>query len=161
VLIPYAKEIIGDHQCGFRRNRSTTDHIFCIRQILEKKWEYNEVHQLFIDFKKTYNSVRREVLRKILIEFGIPRKLVRSIKMSLTETYSRVRVGKNVSDKFAIGNGLKQGDALSPMLFNFALVYAIRRVQVNQDGLKLNGTHQLLAYADDVNILGGSIHTPK
>jgi len=52
-LIPYAKEIIDDHQCGFRRNRSTIDYIFCIRQILEKKWEYNEpVHQLLIDFKK-------------------------------------------------------------------------------------------------------------
>jgi len=59
-LIPYVKEIIVDHQCGFRRNRSTIDHIFCIRQILEKKWEYNEeVHQLIIDFKKVYDSVRR------------------------------------------------------------------------------------------------------
>jgi len=55
---PYAEEIIGDHQCGFRRNRSTTDYIFCIRQILEKKWEYNKaMHQLFIGLKKVYDSV--------------------------------------------------------------------------------------------------------
>ena len=88
-LIPYAEEDIRDYQCGFRRNRSTTDHtrIFCIRQILEKKWEYNEiVHQLFIDFKKACDSVRREVLYNILIEFGVPQKLVRLIKVCLTET---------------------------------------------------------------------------
>ena len=65
--------------------------------------------------------------------------------MCLTETYSRVRVGKNVSDMLPIRNGLKPGDALSPLLFNLALEYAIRRVQVNQDGLKLNDTHRLLA----------------
>jgi hypothetical protein len=74
-LTPYVGEIIGDHECGFRRNRSTTDHIFYIHQILEKTWEYNEaVHQLFIDFVKAYDSVRKEVLYNILIEFGIPMK---------------------------------------------------------------------------------------
>ena len=70
-------------------------------------------------------------------------------------------MGKNVSDRSLIRNALKQGDALTRMLFNFALDYAIRRVQVNQDGLKLNGTNQLLVYADVVNVWGRSIHTVK
>jgi len=62
---------------------------------------------------------------------------------------------------FPVRNGLKQGDAATPLLFNFSLQYAIRRVQVNQDGLKLNGALKLLVYADDVNILCGSVRTVK
>jgi len=60
---------------------------------------------------------------------------------------------------FPIRNGFKQEDTLSPILFNFALEYAIRRVQENQDGWKLSGTHQLFIHANDVNILGGSVRT--
>jgi hypothetical protein len=100
-FIPYAEEIIGDHQCGFQRNRSTTDNIFCICQILEKKLEYNEaVHQLFIVLKKSYDSVRREALCNILIEVGVPNKLVRLIKMCLPKMCNRVRVGKNLLTGF-------------------------------------------------------------
>jgi len=69
--------------CGFQCNRSTTDHIFSICQILEKRWEYIEaVHQLFIDLKTGYDSVKKEVLCNILTEFGIPMILVRLIKVS-------------------------------------------------------------------------------
>jgi hypothetical protein len=125
-------------------------------------WEYNETApQLFTDFRKAYNSVRREVLYNMLIEFGVPMKLVRVIKMCLNETYSKVYKGKYLSDSFPIRNGLKQGDDLSLLFFNFALEHAIRKVQENQVGLKLNGTHQLLPYADDVNLLEDNIDAIK
>jgi hypothetical protein len=80
-LTQYVNEMIGHYQCGFRRNRSTTDQIFYFRHIVQKKWEYSRtVHQLFIDFRKAYDSVKREVLYNILLKFCIPKKLVRLIR---------------------------------------------------------------------------------
>ena len=105
-LNPHAEEIIGDHQCRFWRNRLI--NIFYNRQILKKKWEYNEaLHQLFLYFKKAYDSVRRDVLPNILFEFGIPMKMVRVIKICLNWIYCRFLVGKHLSDMFLIRNGLK------------------------------------------------------
>jgi hypothetical protein len=78
--------------------------------------------------------------------------------MCLNETHSKVRIGKHLSDSFLSKNGPKQGNALTPLFFNFALD-AIRKVQENKVGLKLNGTYQLLAYACSVNLLGDNVVT--
>jgi hypothetical protein len=114
-----------------------------------------------MDFKKAYDSVRREILYNILIKSGIPMKLVRLIKTCLNETYSKFHIGKHLSAKFPIKNGLKQADILSPLLFNFALEYVIWKVQENRVGLKLNETHPLLGSADSMNLLGYNIDTIK
>ena len=115
------------------------------------------MYRLFIDFKKACDSVRREVLYH-LIEFDISMKLVRLI-MCLNETCNRIRVGKHLSDMFR--NWFETGRCFIVIAFQLCFRLCIRRVQVNQDGLKLNGTHQLLVYADNVNILDGSVHTVK
>jgi hypothetical protein len=119
-LTAYVDEIIGDHQCGFRRNRSTTDNIqlFCTRHILKNKWEYNEtLHRLLIDSEKAYVSIRS--ILKYFHWIDIPVKLVRLIKMILNEICSKVLTGKKVSDVFLVQIGLKKWEALSPLLLTF------------------------------------------
>jgi hypothetical protein len=79
----------------------------------------------------------------------------------IKRNFRKARVGEHLSDNFHIQNGLKQGDTLSPLLLNVSLKYATRNMQENQAGLKLNGTHKLLLYADDMNLLGDNIDTIK
>jgi hypothetical protein len=87
--------------------------------------------------------------------------LVQLIKKCLNEMYNEVCIGKYLSDNFFIQNGLKQGGALTPLLSSFALLCTNRKVKENQVGLTLNGTHQLLFYADDVNLLCDNIDAIK
>ena len=111
-----------------------------------------------MDFERPM-TIKRESVYDIPIKFGVPKKLVKLIKTCLDGTQSKVRIENFfLSSCFPIENGLKEGDVLLPLLFNFA-EYAIRKVQETNLGLDINGTHQVLAYADDVNLIGNDIRT--
>jgi hypothetical protein len=95
----------------------------------------------------------------VLIELGIPLKLVKFIGICVNETTRDVQIDASLSDTFSINKRLKQTDTLSPLLFKCAMEYATRKVRQKRERLKLNGTYQLLVFADKVNLLGGSTHT--
>lgn len=154
-MAPQVEHLLGDYQCGFRSNRSTTDQIFTIRQILEKCYEYRvDVHQLYIDFKQAYDSVRRKDLYSAMKELGIPHKLIRLVQMTLRQTDCKVKIEGEISKGFEVNQGLRQGDVLSTLLFNIALEKVMRRVdESNPGGTLFNRITQNLAYADDIVLL--------
>ena len=98
--------------------------------------------------------MKRESLYDNLIKFGIPKKLDMHWR-----TQSKITIGNSLSSIFLIENSLKQEGALSPLLFNFALGFAIKKVQETNLRLDMKGTHQIFAYADDVNLIGDNITT--
>ena len=117
------------------------------------------VKYIYIFFENAYGSVKREPLYDILIKFRVPRKLFLLFKACLDGTQSKVRIGNYLSSSFPIENSLKQWDTLTLQLSNFALDYAIRKVQETNLGLDMNDTDQVMAYADDVNLIGDDIRT--
>ncbi|KAL4142816.1 hypothetical protein QTP88_005213 [Uroleucon formosanum] len=158
-LIPYAEECLGEYQSGFRKGRSTIEQLSVIAQIIEKKYEFRQnMWQMFVDFRKAYDSIHRNSLYNIMEEFGFPDKLINLTKLAMEGVKYQVRVDNFMSEAFSVETGLKQGDALSPLLFNIALEKAIRVLQNESRGLNVD-EHQIkvLGFADDLNILGDSL----
>ncbi|XP_073848775.1 uncharacterized protein [Musca autumnalis] len=157
-LKPMVNEIIGPYQCGFRPGKSTIDQIFTLRQILEKTQEMQiDIFHLFVDYKAAFDSPLRSKVFHAMSEFGIPAKLIRLCKMTLTDTRSSVKIGKNLSEEFCTKRGFRQGDSLSCDLFNILLEKVIRDANVKRNGTIYTNSHMLLAYADDIDIMGRSV----
>ncbi|XP_052562347.1 uncharacterized protein LOC128092490 [Culex pipiens pallens] len=162
LLTPYARRFVGPYQAGFTGARATTDQIFSLRQILEKCREYNvPTHHIFIDFKAAYDTVDREQLWQIMHENGFPDKLTRLIKATLDRVMCHVRVAGELADPFQSHQGLRQGDGLSNALFNIGLEGVVRRAGIDTRGTICNRTVQLLAYADDIDIIARDLETVK
>lgn len=109
---------------------------------------------LFVDFKIAYDSIHREFLINALKEFEMPQKLINLIKMNIDYTDIKVKVGHSTSNAVQVTTWLRQGDALSPILFNIALEKVIREIGMDQEGVKIGETKiGLLAYVDDIVLL--------
>jgi len=112
---PYSREIIGESQSRFMPGRSTVNQIHTIKQEVEKSHEFDkDMYLLFVDFRQAYNSIHQNELWKIMIQLGIPAKLVRLIKACVQHSKCKVKFNAELSEEFSVETGLRQGDALSP-----------------------------------------------
>lgn len=121
---------------------------------MEKYYKYDKaLHMVFIDFRQVYDSIDREQLWTILQNFELPKKLVNLVKSFISNTTCKVRFLGRESGNFEVKSGLRQGDALSLILFNIALEKVVRDMHETR-AMDLTGSGTLFVYADDIVILG-------
>ena len=113
----------------------------------------HDTYYLFIDFKAAYDCTAKVKLYDAMSSFGIPAKLIRLVRMIMTNVTSQVRVNGTLSRPFATTKGLRQEDGLACLLFNLTLERAIRDSRVDTTGTILYKLTQILAYADDIDII--------
>ena len=114
-----ADRILPESQCGFRKGRGCIDMIFVARQLIEKVKEHNEaLYILFVDLKKAYNSIPRQLLWKVLEKCGVPPRMLAVVKSFHEGMHAEVRIGSDTTEKFEVRNGLRQGCTIAPLLFN-------------------------------------------
>ena len=149
--------VISEEQAGFREGRGCADHIFVLRHIMEQCEEWKKSLVLnFVDFSRAFDSIHRPSMWKLLKLYGIPDKIVALIKVMFEGSESCVRVGQEHTDWFEVTTGVRQGDVLSPLLFNIVIDYTMGKLQQIEGGLRWTEKNILkgLAYADDICLLG-------
>jgi len=130
-LVGIIETELGDYQSGFRPNRSTIDNVFMIRQITEKFYEYNiDIHNIFIDYTHAFDSIKRNKILDSLIQYKIPPKLIRLVKLTLENTTAKVKVNNTNTSEFRVDSGVKQGDPLSPTLFSLVIDTILKKLDV-------------------------------
>ena len=151
------EEVLSKAQAGFRRNRSTIDQIFTLRQLAEKYEEFGKkLYVGYIDFKKAFDSVWRRGLWKTMRHYGYPEKIIRILENAYQDTFSAVRVDGELSDWFNTIVRVLQGCILSPLLFNIFLeVIMAMAMEDSHAGAVISGeVIGNLRFADDIAALG-------
>ena len=131
-----SEPILPESQCGFRKDRGTVDMIFALRQIQEKCIEQNtDLYVIFIDLKKAFDTVPRELLWKILAKYGVPSKFLNMIQLFYSNMEASVSISGLESPSFPVEVGVKQGDALAPVLFNLliSVITALLQHRLRED----------------------------
>ena len=111
----------------------------------------SDLHLLFIDYKSAFDRINRRKLVESMHRIGIPKKLVSLARMTLTETYAKLKIENELGREFKYNSGVKQGVALSTGLFNIILHTAVEKV--DKRGTIFTKLRQICACADDVTIL--------
>ncbi|KAJ8012365.1 hypothetical protein DPEC_G00041950 [Dallia pectoralis] len=155
---PIVEPPIEEEQCGFRPGRGTTDQLFTLARILEGAWEYSHpVYMCFVDLEKAYDRVPRDLLWEVLREYGVRGSLLRAIQSLYAQSMNCVRVLGSKSDSFPVGVGLRQGCALSPILFVIFMDRISRRSH-GGEGFPFSGLMVTsLLFADDVVLMASSV----
>jgi hypothetical protein len=148
-LIRYAEEIMGEFQGDFQRRRSTFGQIFTMKQILEKCWEQNIVGYIYLLILNQHMTLygERKYGVKCLNWASQNRKVVNLCRILNNEIYSKVKIGKHLLFKFKVNSGLRQKDAIAPLLFNEVLGIAVRRSKAETWGPLFDKCSHVMAYA--------------
>lgn len=156
---------IGEYQCGFRKGRNCAEQIFAIKRIIEHRHRKGKKTIVtFVDFKKAYDSIDRSTLLDVLEDRGLDATTHAIIKETLSNTTARIRHRSTLSDSFEIKTGVRQGDGLSPILFNLVLDEVVRQWRQLNSNMKIKGVQigykvkhnaivDCLAFADDMALL--------
>lgn len=158
----YTNSIIEEHQSGFIKGRSTTDQTFIVKESIAKYWEFDkDCFLLFVDFNKAYDSLDRQQIWHKMEKFGIPLEMIELIKLTVQDSKCKVKVNGQVSSSFKVNTGVRQGDGLSPTLFNIALEETLQKVNNSNGGIHIGKRFNVLAFADDIVVIAETLNDIK